>query len=64
MSLVQLLMTTAAKSTPFIALYCKSESVPLPRYYEARMMATRLSKRNDLDRAAGPAPEDERGYLR
>ena len=49
MTLAQLLMTTAAKHTPLIALFCKSAPVSLTSYYEARMMATRLSKCNEPD---------------
>lgn len=64
MSLVQLLMTPGGHATPFIALFCKAESVSMPKYYEARQIATRLSTCNEPNRATGQAPEDDRGYLR
>jgi len=61
MTLAQLLMTTAAKNTPLIALFCQTASIKLTSYYEARMMATRLSKCYDTDStdAAGSAVQED-----
>lgn len=40
MFISQLLMVAVSKSIPLIALFCKSESVSMPVYYDARLMAT------------------------
>ena len=64
MFISQLLMVAVSKSIPLITLFCKSESVSMPVYYDARLMAARLSKCYDTDSTAGPASEDARGHLR